>query len=269
MKTEQLSIPDLWTLVRGAPWIDPHDLAAAIGAECRSSSTDYRTRLLIREGLLALCRRWGESLLMNELPEDVREMARDLLKVDPGETGFPTLGDRMRDRTDAATILSFFRELGAELGEPARLEVGGSSALILAELLRRGTDDIDVVNEVPAGLRTQHELLSRLTARHGLLLAHFQSHYLPSGYANRLGYLDRFRLLDVYLVDPLDIFVGKLFSKRDKDLDDLRMLKDRFAQDDILARVKASAQPFLEKPQLQHNAQRNWYILFGEDLPAS
>ena len=28
--------------------------------------------------------------------------------------------------------------------------------------------------------------------------------------------------MHVYLVDPYDIFVGKLFSKRSKDLDDLR-----------------------------------------------
>lgn len=168
---------------------------------------------------------------------------------------------------NAKTILLFFRELGTESAEPARLEVGGSSALILRDLLRRGTDDIYVVNEVPASLRSQHELLNRLADRHGLLLTHFQSHYLPDGYQSRLHFLGRLRSVDVYLVDPLDILVGKLFSRREKDLDDLRMLKPTFEIEEITDRVKTSGGSLLSDIQFRSNAERNWYILFGDSLP--
>jgi hypothetical protein len=254
-------------VVRDSPWIDPGDLLVAVDSVCQTDPADYRTKLLARESLMALQERWGNGRLMDRLSSQARRRAIELMNNDPGEVGFPTLRRRMRDRTEPQTVLSFFRELGADLTEPSRLEVGGSIALILGDLLRRGTDDIDVVDEVPANLRNQHELLSRLAQRHGLQLTHFQSHYLPAGYANRLQFLDRFRLLDVYLVDPLDILVGKLFSRRDKDLDDLRILKNRFSSEAIVERIRASAAGFLADAQLKQNARRNWYILFGEELP--
>lgn len=261
----QDSIPDLWSGVRDSPWIDPGDLLAAVDSACQSDAPDYRTKLLARESLMALRERRGNGRLMDRLSMPARGRAIELLSNDPGEVGFPTLRRRMGDRTEPQAVLSFFRELGAEAPDPARLEVGGSIALILAERLRRGTDRIDIVNEVPATLRNHHELLSRLTERYGLQVTHFQSHYLPAGYEYRLQFLDRFRLLDVYLVDPLDILVGKLFSRRDKDLSDLRMLKNRFTSEAILERIRSSAAAFLADAHLKRNLQRNWYIVFGNE----
>ncbi len=248
--------------------MDPDDLLSAVENELQSDNLDYRSRLLVRESLLALQNRWGSKALSNRLSSSILKRANDLLTSHPGEIGFPTLGDRMRERTDSATILEFLRELGQATHQTTRLEIGGSTALILNDLLRRGTDDIDVVNEVPAVLRTNHDLLNRLSSRHGLLLTHFQSHYLPTGYEHRLHYLDRFGDLDVYLVDPLDIFVGKLFSKRDKDLDDLRMLKSNFSLDEIVDRLRSSATELENDQNFLQNARRNWYILFGQPLPA-
>ncbi len=67
--------------------------------------------------------------------------------------------------------------------------------------------------------------MNGLVERYGLRLAHFQSHYLPDGWQRRVESFGVFGELAVFLVDPVDIAVGKLFSRRDKDLDDVRMLK--------------------------------------------
>ena len=208
--------------------MDPDDLLRVVERELSLGKLDYRTRLLIRDSLNALQDRWGIGILNSRISIGLRMHANEILAEPLEKVGFPTLGARMREHTDASTVLAFLRELGHATDRTTRLEIGGSTALILNGLLRRGTDYIDVVNEVPALFRTNHDLLNGLATRHGLMLTHFQSHYLPAGYEQRLHYLDRFGDLDVYLIDPLDIFIGKLFSRREKDLDDLRMLKGNF-----------------------------------------
>ncbi len=73
--------------------------------------------------------------------------------------------------------------------------------------------------------------------------------------------------MNVFLVRPVDIFVGKLFGKRTKERDDLRMLirlPDRSA---IVNRLKTSATALLPDPGLCADAKKNWRILFSEDLP--
>ena len=174
----------------------------------------------------------------------------------------------MADATDPATILQLLRELGGILQIPARLDVGGSSSLILRSLLSRATEDIDVVDEVPAAIRVEHDMLADLTTRYGLRLTHFQSHYLPSGWQSRVESLGRFGKLDVFLVHPVDIFVGKLFSKRTKDRDDLRMLLGSLDHTAIVTRLRASAGALLADPILRADAEKNWNILFGDALPA-
>jgi len=71
------------------------------------------------------------------------------------------------------------------------------------------------------------------------------------------------------LVDriPLDIFVGKLSSRRGKDLDDLRTLKSGFVADDIVERLKSSGGSLLAADQCRQNLIHNWYILFGSKPP--
>ncbi len=112
MRTAPAHKFDLWTLVRGTPQLDPDDLLSAVENELQSDNLDYRSRLLVRESLLALQNRWGSKALSNRLSSSILKRANDLLTSHPGEIGFPTLGDRMRERTDSATILEFLRELG-------------------------------------------------------------------------------------------------------------------------------------------------------------
>lgn len=172
------------------------------------------------------------------------------------------------DAVKPDTVLQFLRELGRRIRGPSRIEVGGSIALILHNVLSRHTDDIDVVNEVPAEIRNEHAILNELAARFGLRLTHFQSHYLPSGWEARLSSFGRFGQLDVYLIDPYDVFVGKLFSARRKDRDDLRALAGRLNKQTAIDRLSSSARALMTESQLAEQARENWYIVYGEDLPA-
>ena len=259
---------DLWTLIRGTPSIDPKALAAALERECDKLDPDFRTRLLMRDAYVALRQRWGKDRLAERLGETSRLLLARIESEELGKPGFPSLESRMSDATDPRMLQQFLRELGETLQAPARLNIGGSSALILRGLLSRATDDIDVVDEVPEVIRVEHALLEGLAARYGLRLTHFQSHYLPSGWSDRVESIGRFGKLDVFLVHPLDIFVGKLFSKRLKDRDDLRMLLPSLDKNAIENRFKASAGPLLAEPNLRDDAKKNWYILFGDELPA-
>ena len=165
------------------------------------------------------------------------------------------------------TILDYLKDLGSKLNSPCRIIVGGSSALILREQLSRRTEDIDVVDEVPQGVRDLHSWRATAQARYGLYIAHFQSHYLPRAWENRVESYSSFRRLEVELVDTLDIAVGKLFSKRDKDLDDLRELRSWFTREQMDARL-AYADRLAANPELLAQADHNYYVLWGEDLPA-
>ena len=172
------------------------------------------------------------------------------------------------EKTSPDKILACLRELGQGVRTATTLFVGGSTALLLRELLHRHTDDIDAVDEIPAALRNQHELLDRLATRYGLRLAHFQSHYLPDRWADRVESLGVFGQLTVFLVDPIDIFVGKLFSSRTKDLDDLRMLKRVLDWPTILDRLSATSAALRTEAKMLAAAEHNWYILTGDPLPA-
>lgn len=76
------------------------------------------------------------------------------------------------------------------------------------------------------------------------------------------------RKLDLYTVDVYDLFVGKLFSKRTKDLDDLRAIKPKLEKSILEQRMRESTGSLAKDPALKDSAQKNWYILFGEDLPS-
>ena len=198
---------DLWSLVHGRPQIDPNDLAAAVVHQAAEEPLDYRTRLLIRDSVDALKEYWGnpriERLLAKSLLHDkIVTICQDEYE----KVGFPSIRKRLMEKTDPKTIEQYFRELGRRVHKTLRLPVGGSIALIAPGLLVRHTEDIDVVDEVPPELREQHEFIEELQKRYGLTLAHFQQHYLPSGWSNRLSYYDSFGDLHVYFVDPIDIF---------------------------------------------------------------
>jgi hypothetical protein len=259
---------DLWNLVRKRPQIDPRDLAEAVRGEVHQAPLDYRTRLLIRDSVEALRLYWGNSRLeewLAQCPE--RDILRTICDEEYDKIGFPSLRNRLMEKTEPQEILQFFAHLGKKLQQTARLEIAGSVALILAGYLSRHTEDIDVVGEVPKEIRDDHALIQTLETSYGLKLGHVQTHYFPAGWRDRVHSLDIFDHLQVFLVDVYDVTLSKLFSARLKDLEDLRVLKPQLDKDVLRERLRSSAGDFLAAPRLKQLAQDNWQILYGEALP--
>ncbi len=260
---------DLWSLVQGRPEVDPSELAEAILYQVEQQPLDYRTRLLIRDSLEALRQHWGEERLaawLSTCParHELEAIGRESFE----RPGFPSLMERIVEKTDPEEVAQFLRELGSLLTRTVRLNVGGSVALILPGLISRKTEDIDVVDEVPAEVRTLHGQLAGLRNRYGLQLAHFQSHYLPAGWEQRLHSLAPFGRLQVYLVDAYDVFLSKLFSSREKDRDDLRVLAPRLDKETLIRRLRETTAALQSEEKLRKAAENNWYILYGESLPS-
>jgi hypothetical protein len=262
-----LAADNLWNVTVPGRQVDPIQLADALSALSESANLDFRTRVLIRDSLGALETHWGHetfAVWMRGTPG--REMFEQIVRQDLGPPGFASLEKRVVEPTRPEIVLQLLRELGLRVQKPTRIEIGGSIALILSGHLSRMTEDIDVVDEIPPELRSQHELLDETAARYHLRLTHFQSHFLPAGWEARLRSLGRFGQLDVFLIDPCDIFVSKLFSARAKDLDDLRILSSQVEKGAASERVHHSAKAMLAEADLAENARRNWYVLYGESL---
>jgi hypothetical protein len=260
--------PDLWTLALDYQQIGPPELIDAIEREVGRPPLDFRTRLLIRDSLNALAEAWGKDQLSQWLSGSPRRIDLEEIRNEPlGPPGFPTLALRIMEPTRINTVIQFLRELSQSIKEPTTIAIGGSVALILAELLSRKTDDIDLVDEVPVQIRLQHELLDRLAVRYALRLTHFQSHYLPTGWESRLHRFDEFGQLEISLVDSGDIFLSKVFSAREKDLDDLRALAPQIDNQMLTQRLLVSAVSLANEPALRQNAEKNWFIVFGKPLP--
>lgn len=234
------AVQQLWQLTAGARCVDRDSLSEVLRA-LPVEGLDWRTSELARASALALAGRSTES------------------------TEFPSLRHRVGSPVKKDTVLQYLRELGSQLSEPARIVVGGSSALILAELLSRNTEDIDLVDEVPASLRALHAWRTRAQERYGLYLAHFQSHYLPRDWGKRLSSLGQMGRLEAFLVDPLDILVGKLFSRREKDLDDLREALPKVSLASFHARLEF-ADRLADDPKLLEQARKNHDIVLGQAL---
>jgi hypothetical protein len=261
---------DLWSLALDHQWIDPEELRAAVEDQIRRRDLDYRSRVLIRDSVKALRHCWGGERVEAWLKDSRFGSEIEAICRGPwdDDRGFPFLREQVVELTRPETVVQFLRELGRHVRHPVRLAVGGSIALVLAGYLSRHTEDIDVVDEVPKGIREQHALLDELKARYGLEIAHFQQHYLPMGWENRLHYFDTFGSLDVSLVDVYDVCLSKLFSIRTKDLDDLRALKPQLDKDTLTRRLHDTCGSMLVAESLRQRAADNWYILYGEALPA-
>lgn len=258
----------LWDLVWGKAEVDPRALALAIEHELENSEPDYRTRVLIRDGTDALAEHWGSDRMNGWLSMcPVRSKIEAIQSEDLGKVGFPTLKEKLMDMTEPDTVAQFLRELGSRIGEPTVLDVGGAISLIMTGYLSRSTADIDIVDAIPEPIRAQHQLLNELQKRYGLSLTHFQSHYLPEGWQLRRRSLGTFGSLEVYAVDVYDVFIGKLFSKRVKDLDDLRVLSAKLDKDRISTQFQETTKGMTKEPELLKAARSNWYIVFGSDLP--
>ncbi len=259
---------DLWRLVKYRPEVDPDDLATAIEEELGREPLDYRTRLLIRDSMEGLRHYWGEDRFLEWLRHSPGRARLEAISREAFERpGFPFLPGQIMEKTDPEQIRGYLRDLGSNIDRPLRLPLGGSAALIVPGYLSRATDDIDVVDEVPSEIRARQDLLDQLQQRYRLKLAHFQRHYLPMGWEQRLHYLDSFGQMQVYLVDVYDVFLSKLFSIRDKDKDDMRFLAGQLDHETLGRRLRETTASMLAAPDLRKRAEQNWYILFGESLP--
>jgi hypothetical protein len=90
--------PDLWTLTWGNPYLEPYDLAAAVDAQAGDADDlDFRTRLLIRESVMALEQCWGRPRMLSWLwqARNHRQIEEIMRAGDPGEVGFPSLPARV------------------------------------------------------------------------------------------------------------------------------------------------------------------------------
>jgi hypothetical protein len=260
---------DLWGLVWGKPYIDADDLAAAVEEQSREEGLDYRTRLLIRDSVEALRAYWGERRARTWLAESsARERIEAILDEPFERPGFPTIRSRLVHKTDPEVIEQMLRRLGTQLHRPARVVIGGSACLILQGYLSRQTEDIDVVDELPPEVRGEHRLLEQLKGDYGLYLAHFQSHYLPSGWEHRVHSLGAFGQLQVAVVDVYDVFLSKLFSAREKDLSDLRLLAPQLEKETLVRKLAETTAPLRADEPLRKRAENNWYVLYGEALPS-
>lgn len=261
---------DLWGLVNYHQYLDPHDLASAIEEQVASGDLDYRTRVLIRDSVKALKGHWGAERTRDWITASpVGEMIDSICNQEfDDDRGFPSLMRRVMDVTRPETIEQFLRDLSTHAQKPVRLDIGGSASLILQGKLSRKTEDVDVVDEVPAVFRTQHKMLAELHHRYGLELAHFQRHYLPMRWEQSLHSMPAFGRMQVYLVDAHDVFLSKLTSIRTKDLEDLRVLHPQLSKETLTRKLKENMQSALAAEELRQRAEKNWYILYGESLPA-
>jgi hypothetical protein len=260
---------DLWSLTTGRPQVDPHDLSEAIVVQIEQGDLDYRTRLLIRDSVVALRQYWGDERLVAWLRDcPVRGEIEAICQEEFERPGFPSLEKRLVDKTDPEDIRQFLRELGLHVPRSIPVYIGGSAALILPGYLSKKTDDVDVVDEVPGELRSQHQLLAQLHQRYGLSLTHFQSHYLPSGWLQRVHSQAPFGNLQGYLVDVYDVVLSKLFSGRPKDRDDLRVVLPQLNKETLIRKLKETTQSMLASDHMRQLAEQNWYILYGESLPS-
>jgi hypothetical protein len=260
---------DLWSLARNRQCVAPQELADAIEDQIVRGDLDFRSRLLIRDGMDGLESYWGRERLAAWLATcPVRAEIEAIRNDDLGEVGFPSLTRRIMEPTRPEHIKQFFRELGVRIPQPIHIVVGGSAALMLFGHLCRRTEGVDVVDEVPFVLRQGSQLLDELLKRYGLYLTAFQSHHLSRGWEQRTHTLEPFRQLRVALVDPYDIFLSKLFSAREKDQDDLHHLKPQLDKETLARRLCETTASLQADAALKQRAVENWYILYGEALPS-
>ncbi|MEM6560171.1 MAG: DUF6036 family nucleotidyltransferase [Planctomycetota bacterium] len=252
--------PDMWELALNRYRdIDRREVQQAIWrtlARPEEDENEYRTALLLHD-TAEVMRRKGWPL-REDFPNPRSE-------EDPDEVGFPSLRSRIVDVVTPKILKQMLSDLGRGIRRPAAINVGGSSALILRDLLVRETEDVDVVDELPELIRNDHALLNELAQRSGVRLTHFGQHYLPEGWERRLATFGVFTRLTVRLVDTYDVLAGKLFSKRPKDYRDLAVVLPQISLDVLRERVANSTDKLRRTPHGLEYADRNWHVLTGEE----
>ncbi len=259
---------DPWRLVWGQPYIDSSVLAAAIESDLqRHPQPDYRTRLLLRDAAEAIRSFWGVAKFRRWLAASpARQRLRAILNERFPETGFPSIRRRLVDSIGANQVKQIFTLLGRNIHDRVEVYVAGSVPTLIEGLTARPTEDIDIVDELPAAIRKQRALLRKIENDYGLRLGHVQSHYLPLGWQKRRRFLGDFGGLRVYLVDAYDIFVSKLSSKQKKHQDDLRVLAAKLDQETARRRLFDSGRAFLDDPHQRPQIDANWQFIYQEPL---
>jgi hypothetical protein len=259
---------DPWRLVWGQPYIDTATLAAAIERDLQHQpQPDYRTRLLVRDAALAIRSFWGAAKFQRWLAASpARERLRAILDESFPETGFPSIRRRLVDSIGEIQVKQIFSLLGQDIHDRIEVYVAGSIPTRIEGLTARPTEDIAIVDEVPAEIHKQRALLRKIEDDYGLRLGHVQSHYLPSGWQKRRRFLGDFGELRVYLVDAYDIFVSKLSSKQEKHKDDLRVLAGKLDKETARQRLLEEGRAFLEDPHQRPQIEANWQFIFQEPL---
>lgn len=264
-------VDELWNMAQRPFDVDASALACAVETAAGDGLLDYRTRLLVRDSVQALEAHWGAERFAEWFQHSPRrsELTQIRASVEAADDfAFPYLARSIVDAIKPETVMQLLREISGEVTKPTRLVIGGSIALLLQGFLARHTQDIDVVDELPPELRARHELLEQVTARFKLRLTHFQSHYLPAGWEQRMRSVSVLDNLQVLVVDAYDVVVGKLFSNREKDRDDLRAVTPQLDRDTLVRRVRETTASFRADPKLLAAAQKNWFVVFGEHLPS-
>jgi len=260
---------DPWELVWGQPYIDCDTLAAAIEQDLeRSPQPDFRTRLLVRDATRAIRSYWGPQKFAHWLKKSsVQNKIRTILREHLGKEGFHNIRGRLVTSVGSNDIRQIFSLLGQGVHDSIDVYIAGSIPTMIQGLTARPTDDIDIVNEVPAEIRKQVDILKRIRTEYGLTLGHVQSHYLPANWQQRRRFLGDFGGLHVYLTDVVDIFVSKLSSKQEKHKEDLRVLAKNLNKEEIERRLHGDGKAFLDDPFLRPQIEENWKFVFQEPFP--
>jgi len=259
---------DPWRLVWGQPHIDSVALAAAIESDLqRNPHPDYRTRLLVRDAAKALRSFWGNRKFTRWLAASpAGERIRTILSARFDEIGFPHIRRRLVDSIRTAQVQQIFALLGQNVHDRVEVYVAGSIPTLIAGLTARPTEDIDLVDEVPAEIRKQRAVLRKIQTDYGLSIGHVQSHYLPARWETRRQFLGDFGGLRVYFVDACDIFVSKLSSKKEKHKDDLRVLAQKLDKETAKQRLLHDGRAFLDDPLQRPQIEANWQFIYQEAL---
>lgn len=266
--TQGPPVLDPWKLVWGQPYIDSQTLATAIEHDLgRTPQPDFRTRLLVRDAATAIRSFWGPRKFARWMAESpVGPRVRKILQEDLGKPGFSTIRRRLVDHIDDTQLRQIFDLLGRNVAGHVEVHIAGSIPTLLKGLTARPTLDIDIVDEVPAEIRSQRALLRKIKQDFGLTLGHMQSHYLPAHWRARRQWLGDFGGLRVYIVDEYDIFVSKLSSKKEKHRSDLRVLALRLDKATAKRRLLSDGTAFLADAKLRPQIEENWRFVFQEPL---
>lgn len=269
------SLAALWRIVTRSSSISPKALLVRLANALRTPDPDPRSIVLMRECFGALGRTLGRNFVAQkiaghaETAVDLRLM-QDITSHSIEPNKFPSILPRLIEPISAQNVIECLRDVSTQLRERVSIVVGGSSVLLLKHLIERATENIDVLDELPEELRDQHAVLDDIKARHRLSITHAASHYLPTGWNTRTWSLDKFGPLDVRVVDPIDLLVSKLFSKRAKDFRDVKDCWDLIDHAEFRQRLSQDTHLLRGNSEVLAAAVRNWFVLTGEEtLPAS